>query len=102
MVLGASLGAATGAVLGGLLAGPFGLLGVGPLAGVLFGAGAGSVHGMFWSGLVGFGLTDTGLKRLTERIEQGDVLVTVRTADRATEERVEAILRDSGATVVEK
>lgn len=102
LALGASLGAATGAVVGALLAGPFGLIGGGPLVGELFGAGTGSLHGMLWSGIVGAGLTDHSLKKLAERIEAGDVLITVRAPDKPTEDRVEAILHENGATIAEK
>lgn len=102
VALGAGLGAVVGGLLGALLAGPFGLLGGGPLVGVLFGAGSGSVYGMLSAGLVGAGLTDRSLKQLADGISTGDVLVTVRTSDKPTEERVEAILRRHGAAVAEK
>ena len=102
VALGAGLGAAVGAVLGVLLAGPFGLLGGGPLVGVLFGAGSGSLYGMLSAGLVGAGLTDHSLKRLADGIASGDVLVTVRAPDKPTEARVEGILRRHGAAVAEK
>lgn len=101
-VLGAWLGAATGAVVGALLAGPFGLFGAGPLVGTLWGAGTGTVYGMLGAGLAGSGLTDHSLEKLAERIHKGDVLITVRTQDKPTEERIEAILRELGAVIAEK
>jgi uncharacterized membrane protein len=101
-ILGASLGAATGAMLGALFAGPLGLLGGGPIAGLVFGAATGTLHGALAGGLVGAGLPDHTLRHLADRIQAGDVLVTVQTPDRATEERVMTLLRAKGALVAEK
>jgi uncharacterized membrane protein len=102
LAMGATLGGAAGAIIGAILAGPFGLLGAGPLAGVLFGGMAGSLYGMLGSGLVGAGLTDHTLKKLAERIQVGDVLLTVRTEDDVSERRVSELLRQHGAEIAEK
>ena len=92
----------TGALLGSILAGPFGLLGGGPLVGMIFGAGAGTVQGALAAGLIGSGLTDRSLKVLAERLQAGDVLVAIRCDDHGTEQKVETVLRRHGADIAEK
>lgn len=91
-------GAVAGAILGGVLALPFGLVGAGFLAAVLFGASSGSVFGLLEGAIIGSSEADPTLAELALALEEGKVLLAVQPPDRESAERAEALLRRSGAS----
>lgn len=99
---GALVGSGVGALAGALLAGPFGLLGGVPLVGAVFGAGAGTLHGMLWSSLTGTELPDQTLRELAQGLQEGNVLLTVKTRAKETHDQVLGILREHDARIAEK
>lgn len=90
-------GGTVGALVGFLLGGPFGLLGVGPLASALFGAGAGSVYGSLGGALSGASVTDDQLDKLAGALEAGKILVTAEIEGIETVEAVTEIFERHGA-----
>lgn len=93
LVLGPAFGAGLAAVVGGpetwILGGALGLV-MGPFAGVIM------------SGLAGVGMTDARLRKLTQGLQEGEVVVTIETRKAGAEHRVEDILRRNGADVARK
>lgn len=65
------------------------------------GEGAAAIRLVMMS-VLGSGLVDRRLQRLTRALHQGEVVVTVRTHDRAACDVVREALTASGATVAEK
>jgi hypothetical protein len=100
LVVGFACGALSGAVLGGIL----GLVGLFPdlLLGAGFGALMGVLVGLVMMSIFGTGLMDRRLLRLTRDLHTGEIVVTVRTHDRAACAAAHEALVGSGATVAEK
>lgn len=101
MFLGAVVGLLTGAVLGAVLA----VVQIFPgtlLQGVAFGALMGTLVGLLMMAIVGSGLMDRRLQRLTRDLHDGEIVVTVRTEDRSGHERVRQALQQCGAEVADK
>lgn len=101
LVLGTVVGCASGAVCGLLLAG-IGILPAGLGLGAAFGALMGVLVGIVMMSVFGAGLLDRRLQRLTRDLRAGEVVVTVRTADRQTTDQVVRLLEEAGAEVAAK
>lgn len=100
--MGALLGGGAGAILGTLLAGPFGLLGAGPLMGALLGATQGTLAGALGAGIVGTGLPDATLRELEVDLLAGKVLATYEVADREQAGEACTIAERHGARVLQR
>lgn len=101
LVLGALLGLATGAAFGVVLT----LIEIfpgTPLLGAMFGALMGVGVGLVMMAIIGAGLMDRRLLRLTRSLRPGEIVVTVRTGDRDTTATVMRILEEAGAQVAAK
>lgn len=101
MVLGGILGLLSGAALGAVLS----LTNLFPgdlVNGIEFGALMGVLVGLLMMSIMGSGLMDRRLKRLTRNLHAGEVVITVRTNDRATHELAHQALLHSGAEIAEK
>lgn len=75
---------ATGAVLGGIagIVGiPAGLIGFGPLVGVLFGAGTGSAYGALLGAIAGAAEPAKQLRNIEGEVKAGKTLVAIETDD---------------------
>jgi hypothetical protein len=97
----AALGAAVGVALG-LAAGPLGLLAAGPLASVLFSTTAATMAGALSGVLAGASDADPTLHRLAERLEKGQVLLSVEPPSLDCAEQAERILHQHHARVVHR
>ena len=95
-------GAVIGGILGAAIAGPFGMIGAGPLTAALFGGWMGAAQGAFAGGLIGLGLTDRALQQLAARIQRGDTLVSIHADNKEREALVEQFLEQHRAHVMEK
>lgn len=82
-VKGAVLAGATGAVVAGLIAIPGGLLGLGPIAALMFGAGWGAAYGGLLGSLAGASDPDKTLRGIEKEVNAGKVLIAVETDDDA-------------------
>ena len=101
LLLGAGLGLLTGAALGAVLS----LVQLFPGAlvhGIGFGALMGLLVGLLIMSIVGTGLIDRRLQRLTRNLHAGEVVIKVRTPDRAAHQLAHKALLQSGAEVAEK
>ena len=101
MVLGAILGLSIGATFGAVLS----LVNLFPgylVNGIEFGGLMGVLVGLLMMSIMGSGLIDKRLKRLTRNLHVGEVVITVRTKDRATHELAHQALLQSGAEIAEK
>jgi hypothetical protein len=105
---GAAAGAGTGGVLGGALGwltgigalaipglGPF--IAAGPIMAALSGAAAGAALGGIAGALIGLGIPEYEAKRYEGKIQEGNVLISVHTDDRAERSRAKQILEQAGA-----
>lgn len=99
---GVLFGSVAGAVTAGLLAGPFGLIGVGPLAAALFGGAAGGAYGALGAGLAGLGVPDKTLQQWAAELEAGKVVVTVTVKGSEREATVESIFAAHDAEELRK
>lgn len=105
---GATAGAGGGAVLGGALGflmgfGALSIPGVGPviaagpIMAALAGAGAGAAAGGLTGGLIGMGMPEYEAKQYEEKMNGGNILMSVHTEDAAQRARVKAIFKNAGA-----
>ncbi|MBL8727929.1 MAG: DUF1269 domain-containing protein [Planctomycetes bacterium] len=101
IVVGGVSGLLTGAVLGLVLA-LVGFFPGTPFVGLGFGALMGVLVGLLMMSIFGTGLMDRRLQRLTQNLHAGEVVITVRTVDRATCDQVQQALTEHGAQVAEK
>ena len=105
---GAVTGAATGGVLGGTLGllagigalaipgvGP--LIAAGPLMAALSGAAAGATVGGIAGGLIGMGIPEIEAKRYENRVNEGNILISVHAVDGDEVDRAKEIMKDAGA-----
>ena len=105
---GAVTGAATGGVVGGTLGllvgigalaipgvGP--LIAAGPLLAALSGAAAGATVGGIAGGLIGLGIPEIEAKRYENRINEGNILISVHAATGEDVSRAKEILENAGA-----
>jgi hypothetical protein len=109
---GAATGGIAGGVLGAVVAGlttvaavaapGVGLLAAGPLVAMLAGAGVGAAAGGTVGGLIGLGLSETELTRVSEIITDKGVVVTVSTDDKQTLKTAHRILEEMGALMVKR
>lgn len=105
---GAVTGAATGGVLGGTLGllagigalaipgvGP--LIAAGPLLAAMSGAAAGATVGGIAGGLIGLGIPEIEAKRYENRVNEGNILISVHAVDGDEVNRAKEILKAAGA-----
>jgi hypothetical protein len=105
---GAAAGAGTGGVLGGALGwlvgigalaipglGPF--IAAGPIMAALSGAAAGAALGGMTGALIGLGIPEYEAKRYEGKIQEGNLLISVHTEDRAERTRAKEIFERAGA-----
>jgi hypothetical protein len=105
---GAATGAGSGAVLGGALGwllgigalaipgiGPF--IAAGPIMAALAGVGVGAAAGGVAGALIGMGIPEYEAKRYEGRLKEGNILMSVHTADSTERDRAKQILLDGGA-----
>jgi hypothetical protein len=97
LVTGGLVGAALGAA-----AGWFDLVPVNALAAAVLGACLGGAMGVLASGMIGAGLPDRSLARLTRDLQPSDVVITVEAPDRQARRQVINILRNRGGRVAVK
>lgn len=101
LVLGIAAGAAVGAVLGLVLA----AVGMFPSTlpqGALFGAVMGLALGLLAMLIIGSGLMDRRLRRLTADLHRGEVVVTMHVPTRESADRATSVLTAHGASFAEK
>jgi hypothetical protein len=111
---GATAGAGSGAVLGGTLGLLMGLgalsipgvgpvIAAGPIMSALAGAGAGAAAGGLTGCLIGMGMPEYEAKQYEEKMNGGNILISVHTEDGAQRARVKAIFKNANAvTAVEE
>lgn len=102
--IGASAGGLTGGTLGllagiGALAipgvGPF--IAAGPIMAALSGAAVGATLGGIAGALIGMGIPEYEAKQYEAKIKEGNILISVHTADGDVVDRVKAIMKEAGA-----
>lgn len=102
--IGVSAGGVTGGVLGllagiGALAipgvGPF--IAAGPIMAALSGAAVGATIGGISGALIGMGIPEFEAKQYEAKIKTGNILISVHAQDGDVVDRVEAIMKESGA-----
>ena len=91
---GAAIGGTIGGLLGGLVIGPIGLIGAGGAAIALFLAG--SMYGGIAGAISGRDDDKPRVKKLAEKLEPGEVMVTVDVSGSVDVGAVEAILARNG------
>jgi hypothetical protein len=105
---GAVAGASTGGVIGGALGwiagigalaipgvGPF--IAAGPIVAALSGAAVGAAVGGIAGGLIGLGIPEIEAKRYEGKVKQGNILISVHTADVGDVARAKDIFKQAGA-----
>lgn len=105
---GAAIGAASGGVLGGALGwlagigslaipgvGPF--IAAGPIMAAISGAVLGGAAGTLAGTLVGMGIPESRAKYYEERLQEGNILLSVETMGDDEVDRVKTIFKDNGA-----
>lgn len=104
-IVGASIGGTLGALIAGLttvgvlvLPGG-GLLAVGPIVAILYGAGAGGTIGGLSGALISAGFAADDANRYEEEINQGKAIVIVHAGNKDKAIRAEMALSTSGATI---
>lgn len=107
---GAATGGITGGALGALVMGVttvaavaapgVGILAAGPIVAMLTGAGLGAVAGGTVGGLIGLGLPETELVRVSDVITNKGVVVTVTSDDKKVLHTAERVLDEMGALTV--
>lgn len=101
--VGAATGGAIGALVAGLTAvgtiatGGAGLLIAGPAVAALAGAGAGAAAGGVVGSLVGAAVPEHEVKYYQDALEEGSVLIGVRTDDNEDKRLVKSVLEAAGA-----
>jgi hypothetical protein len=108
---GAAAGAGGGVVIGGALGwlvgigtlvipgmGPF--IAAGPIMAALAGAGAGAAAGGLTGALVGIGIPEYEAKQYEEKMNGGNILISVHTEDAAERTRVKEIFKNADAVTV--
>jgi hypothetical protein len=100
LMIGLGLGLTVGAGFGIFLA-AIGVIPGGLLSGAVVGAATGLLVGLLMA-VVGSGLMDRRLERVSRNLQPGEVIVTAECEDSPTAERVERLLRQSGGLVVQK
>lgn len=101
LVIGITAGLVAGSAFGALLAS----VGIFPgtvWQGAGFGALMGVLVGLLMMSILGTGLMDRRLQRVTRNLQPGEVVLTVRTTDRETCDQVNAALLGTGAQIAEK
>ncbi len=104
-VVGGALGAAAGAVaaIGSVVAiPPLGIVVAGPLALGLAGAGAGGAAGTLVGALTGAGMDEYRAREFEDRLQDGEVIVTVRAVTTPERNLAVEIIEDHGGTLVKK
>jgi hypothetical protein len=105
---GAAAGAGTGVVVGGAFGwlvgigalaipgvGP--LIAAGPIMAALAGAGVGAAAGGITGALIGLGIPEYEAKRYEGKVKDGNILMSVHTADGKERDRAKQIFEDGGA-----
>lgn len=105
-------GAITGVAAGGVVGGTLGLLAgigalaipgvgpliaAGPLLAALSGAAAGATVGGIAGSLIGLGIPEIEAKRYENRVNEGNVLISVHAVDGDEVSRAKKVLEDAGA-----
>lgn len=102
--IGAGAGGVTGGVFGllvgiGALAipglGPF--IAAGPIMAALSGAAVGATIGGIAGALIGMGIPEYEAKQYEAKIKEGNILISVHTADGDVVDRVKKIMKEAGA-----
>jgi hypothetical protein len=105
---GATAGASGGAIIGGALGLLMGLgaltipgvgpvIAAGPIMSTLAGAGAGAAAGGLAGALIGMGMPEYEAKQYEEKMNGGNILISVHTEDEAERTRVQAIFKNASA-----
>jgi hypothetical protein len=105
---GATAGASGGAIIGGALGLLIGLgaltipgvgpvIAAGPIMSTLAGAGAGAAAGGLAGALIGMGMPEYEAKQYEEKMNGGNILISVHTEDEAERTRVQAIFKNASA-----
>ena len=103
LVEGVAMGGLAGSLGVALLAIPLGLVGFGPLAAAIaLGGWAGGVYGGLGAFLSALDVPDRTLAGLADRLERGELLMTVETQDSDLEAKIELIFERHGAVAREK
>jgi hypothetical protein len=105
---GATAGASGGAVIGGALGllmslgaltipgvGP--VIAAGPIMSTLAGAGAGAAAGGLTGALIGMGMPEYEAKQYEEKMNGGNILISVHTEDEAQRDRAKTIFKNASA-----
>jgi hypothetical protein len=105
---GATVGASGGAVVGGALGllvslgaltipgvGP--VIAAGPIMSTLAGAGAGAAAGGLTGALIGMGMPEYEAKQYEEKMNGGNILISVHTEDEAQRDRANTIFQNASA-----
>lgn len=105
---GATIGGSAGGVAGGALGllagigalaipgvGPF--IAAGPIVAALSGAAVGAAIGGVAGALVGLGMPEYEAKQYEDKVKNGNILISVHTADSDEAKRVKEIMEDAGA-----
>jgi uncharacterized membrane protein len=98
----AVIGSVVGGALGTLLVGPFGLVGAGTLAAVLFGAAVGTAGGALAGALAGPSEADPIMVELSRELEKGKVLLAIEPPSLDCMEIAEGVLHKHHARVVHR
>jgi hypothetical protein len=102
-VVGAGAGTALGALLGAAaslaIPGP-GVVVVGPLAAVLAGAIVGGMSGGLLGSLLGIGFTEDRAKKFTEKLEQGNIIISINPRSEEDTERLSREWRTTGGEII--
>jgi hypothetical protein len=97
IIVGATVGLALGLVAGSA----FDIMGLTPAIGALFGLVTGTLSGLLGGVMAGTRRPKLALREAAERLEQGQLLLTIEVTDAGHVDIVEAILVDRGAAVVD-
>jgi uncharacterized membrane protein len=97
---GAIVAGTTGAIIGGLATLGGGLLGIGPLAGLVLGGGVMAAYGALLGGIAGSDEHEQHLRKLEEELVDGRVLIAVETDDPQLEQMCESVFQEHGGRQV--
>lgn len=97
VTIGLGVGALAGALFGALLCGPYGFLRMPLISAIGFGMLVGLALGAFGAGIYGSGLLHRNLARLVRMIRPGQILITAETETLESREAISQILTRHGA-----
>lgn len=97
VTIGLGVGAMAGALFGALLCGPYGFLRMPLMSAIGFGMLVGLAIGAFASGIYGSGLLHRNLARLVRMIRPGQILITAEMETLESRDAISQILKKHGA-----